>query len=52
MRAARRPLLIDSAVDRISLLRRNVVNEGNPIASSIAAITMATISSSMVNPRT
>ena len=51
MRATRSPLLIDSAVERISLLRRNVVNDGMPMVSSSAAIVNATISSRSVKPR-
>ena len=38
VRASRSPLLIDSDVERISALRRKVVNEGRPARSIIPAI--------------
>ena len=37
-------------MDRISLLRRNVVNDGRPINGSSAAIASATMSSISVKP--
>ena len=51
LRAARRPLLIDSAVERTSLLRTNVVNDGIPSINNIPVIVSATITSRNVKPR-
>src|SRR5262249_34527559 len=49
--AARSPLTIDSDVERISLLRMNVVNDGIPSRKSSARIASAAINSIKVNPR-
>ena len=51
LRATRRPLLIASAVERTSALRRNVVKDGKPAASIMPVSVNATMSSSSVKPR-
>src|SRR4029453_11609433 len=49
--AVRKPLMIDSDVERISLLRRYVMNDGMPSRKSSARMAIAAINSISVNPR-
>lgn len=49
-RATRKPLMIDSVVDRISLLRMKSLNDGAPIVNNKAATVSPIMSSIIVNP--